>query len=242
MNGIFIPDEIKTLKTINLAEKVLLSIYWYYTNGKLKCCKKTNEDIYNELMVSKNTFHRMKTHLKELGYIRTDGGIRVYYIGVCNDVKDKEMTETKQVVDEVDEVEEKVEEKVNETETVKEQVKEVKPDIVKQESTENEEVDEIDNKTNNKKDIVMEKSNIERIIETLGDFYKTPEKLKYFYDKQQEWVDKINQADYKELTVSTYASQIKYVINTEFGYPEVAAIPNQNKKEVKSEEFESCFN
>ena len=242
MDGIFIPNEIKTLKTINLAEKVLLSIYWYYTNGKLKCCKKTNEDIYNELMVSKNTFHRMKTHLKELGYIRTDGGIRVYYIGVCNDVKDKEMTETKQVVDEVDEVEEKVEEKVNETETVKEQVKEVKPDIVKQESTENEQVDETDNKIDNKKDIVMEKSNIERIIETLGDFYKTPEKLKYFYDKQQEWVDKINQADYKELTVSTYASQIKYVINTEFGYPEVAAIPNTNKKEVKSEEFESCFN
>ena len=221
MDGIFIPDEIKTLKTINLAEKVLLSIYWYYTNGKLKCCKKTNEDIYNELMVSKNTFHRMKTHLKELGYIRTDGGIRVYYLGVCNDVKDKEMTETEIV-------EEKVEEKVNKTEI-----------------TENEEVDEIDNKTNNKidnkKDIVMEKSNIERIIDTLGDFYKTPEKLKYFYDKQQEWVDKINQADYKELTVSTCASQIKLVINTEFGYPEVAAIPNQNKKEVKSEEFESCF-
>ena len=235
MNGIFIPDEIKTLKTINLAEKVLLSIYWYYTNGKLKCCKKTNEDIYNELMVSKNTFHRMKTHLKELGYIRTDGGIRVYYLGVCNDVKDKEITETKPV-DEVEEptetdiepVEEKVEEKVNKTEI-----------------TENEEVDEIDNKTNNKidnkKDIVMEKSNIERIIDTLGDFYKTPEKLKYFYDKQQEWVDKINQADYKELTVSTYASQIKLVINTEFGYPEVEAIPNTNKKEVKSEEFESCF-
>ena len=235
MDGIFIPDEIKTLKTINLAEKVLLSIYWYYTNGKLKCCKKTNEDIYNELMVSKNTFHRMKTHLKELGYIRTDGGIRVYYLGVCNDVKDKEITETKPV-DEVEEptetdiepVEEKVEEKVNKTEI-----------------TENEEVDEIDNKTNNKidnkKDIVMEKSNIERIIDTLGDFYKTPEKLKYFYDKQQEWVDKINQADYKELTVSTYASQIKLVINTEFGYPEVEAIPNTNKKEVKSEEFESCF-
>ena len=234
MDGIFIPDEIKTLKTINLAEKVLLSIYWYYTNGKLKCCKKTNEDIYNELMVSKNTFHRMKTHLKELGYIRTDGGIRVYYLGVCNDVKDKEITETKPV-DEVEEptetdiepVEEKVEEKVKKTEI-----------------TENEEVDEIDNKTNNKidnkKDIVMEKSNIERIIDTLGDFYKTPEKLKYFYDKQQEWVDKINQADYKELTVSTYASQIKLVINTEFGYPEVEAIPNQKKKEVKSE-VEGCF-
>ena len=231
MDGIFIPNEIKTLKTINLAEKVLLSIYWYYTNGKLKCCKKTNEDIYNELMVSKNTFHRMKTHLKELGYIRTDGGIRVYYIGVCKDVKDKEMTET-ETVDEVDEVDE-VEEQVNKTE-ITENEKVIK------EVDEVEEVEETDNKTDNKKDIVMEKSNIERIIDTLGDFYKTPEKLKYFYDKQQEWVDKINQADYKELSISTYASQIKLVINTEFGYPEVAAIPNQKKKEVKSE-VEGCF-
>ena len=234
MDGIFIPDEIKTLKTINLAEKVLLSIYWYYTNGKLKCCKKTNEDIYNELMVSKNTFHRMKTHLKELGYIRTDGGIRVYYLGVENKMTESDTEE--QITEEVEEptetdiepVEEKVEEKVKKTE-----------------STENEEVDEIDNKTNNKidnkKDIVMEKSNVERIIDTLGDFYKTPEKLKYFYDKKQEWVDKINQADYKELSISTCASQIKLVINKKFGYPEVAAIPNTNKKEVKSEEFESCF-
>ena len=237
MDGIFIPDEIKTLKTINLAEKVLLSIYWYYTNGKLKCCKKTNEDIYNELMVSKNTFHRMKTHLKELGYIRTDGGIRVYYLGVGNDVKETEITENEEVEEQVnepvDEVDESVEEKVEK-------------EIVKQESTENEkvieEVDKTNNKIDNKKDIVMEKSksNVERIIETLGDFYKTPEKLKYFYDKQQEWVDKINQADYKELSISTYASQIKLVINTEFGYPEVAAIPNQNKKEVKSE-VEGCF-
>ena len=175
----------------------------------------------------------MKTHLKELGYIRTDGGIRVYYLGVGNDVKETEITETKpvnEIVNEtVDEVEEKVEEQVNKTEI-----------------TENEEVDEIDNKTDNKidnkKDIVMEKSNVERIIETLGDFYKTPEKLKYFYDKNKEWVDKINKADFKELSISTYASQIKLFINTEFGYPEVAAIPNQNKKEVKSEEFESCFN
>ena len=236
MDGIFIPDEIKTLKTINLAEKVLLSIYWYYTNGKLKCCKKTNEDIYNELMVSKNTFHRMKTHLNELGYIRTDGGIRVYYLGVENKITESDTEE--QITEEVDETVDEVEEP---TETDIEPVEEkVEEKVNKTEITENEEVDKTNNKIDNKKDIVMEKSNIERIIDTLGDFYKTPEKLKYFYDKQQEWVDKINQADYKELTVSTYASQIKLVINTEFGYPEVAAIPNQNKKEVKSE-VEGCF-
>lgn len=233
MDGLFIPNEIAKLNTLNWTEKVLLSIYWYRNNGKLKCCKMRNEDIYKELMLSKNTFHRMKTHLKELGYIRTDGGIRVYYLGVGNDVEE---TET---VDEVDETE------MTETKPVEEEVNEIVDEQVKKtESTENEkvieQVDEIVDEKNNKTDIVMEKSNVERIIDTLGDFYKTPEKLNYFYDKKQEWVDKINQADYTELSISTYASQIKYVINKEFGYPEVA-IQNQNKKEVKSEEFESCF-
>ena len=200
----------------------------------MKCCKQPNESIYTKLHISEKTFKKVKKHLKELGYIRTDGGIRVYYLGVENKMTESDTEE--QITEEVEEptetdiepVEEKVEEKVKKTE-----------------STENEEVDEIDNKTNNKidnkKDIVMEKSNVERIIDTLGDFYKTPEKLKYFYDKKQEWVDKINQADYKELSISTCASQIKLVINKKFGYPEVAAIPNTNKKEVKSEEFESCF-
>ena len=234
MKGIFIPDEFFELNLTH-TEIMVLSFYKYYTEkGKMKCCKQPNESIYTKLHISEKTFKKVKKHLKELGYIRTDGGIRVYYLGVGNDVKETEITETKPVnetVEEVDEVDESVEEKVEK-------------EIVKQESTENEEVDETDDKTNNKidnkKDIVMEKSNVERIIDTLGDFYKTPEKLKYFYDKQQEWVDKINQADYKELSISTYASQIKLVINTEFGYPEVAAIPNTNKKEVKSE-VEGCF-
>ena len=124
----------------------------------------------------------------------------------------------------MDDFEQQFEEKVNKTEI-----------------TENEQVDETDNKIDNKKDIVMEKSNVERIIDTLGDFYKTPEKLKYFYDKNQEWVDKINQADFKELSISTCASQIKLFINTEFGYPEVKAILNTNKKEVIKSEVEGCF-
>ena len=228
MDGLFIPNEIAKLNTLNWTEKVLLSIYWYRNNGKLKCCKMRNEDIYKELMVSKNTFHRMKTHLKELGYIRTDGGIRVYYLGVGNDVKETEITETKPVDEPVEEVEEKVEEQVKKTE-ITENEKVIK------------EVDETYNKIDNKTDIVMEKSksNIEKVIESLNPFYQDPEKLKYFYEKCKEWVYKINQADYKELVVSTCTSQIKDVINKKFGYPEVAAIPN-TKKEVKLE-VEGCF-
>ena len=224
MKGFFIPLEFGKLKLTQIEEK-LLATYRYYTllkNGYHHCAL-TNKKLAEMLYVNERSIKRAKKKLKDLGYIKTNGGIRVWYVGIG-----VEETET------VDEVEETVEEQVNEP--VDEQVEET-------ESTENEEVDEVeetDNKIDNKTDIVMEKSNVERIIDTLGDFYKTPEKLKYFYDKQQEWVDKINQADYKELAVSTYASQIKDVINKKFDYPEVAAIPN-TKKEVKSEEFEGCF-
>ena len=230
MKGFFIPLEFGKLKLTQIEEK-LLATYRYYTllkNGYHHCAL-TNKKLAEMLYVNERSIKRAKKKLKDLGYIKTNGGIRVWYVGI--DIEETEIVdeveEVNETVEEVDEVEEQFEEKVNKTE-----------------STENEEVDETDDKTNNKidnkKDIVMEKSNVERIIDTLGDFYKTPEKLKYFYDKQQEWVDKINQADYKELVVSTYASQIKLVINTEFGYPEVAAIPNQKNKEVKSE-VEGCF-
>lgn len=230
MKGFFIPLDFGKLKLTQIEEK-LLATYRYYTllkNGYHHCAL-TNKKLAEMLYVNERSIKRAKKKLKDLGYIKTNGGIRVWYVGI--DIEETEIVdeveEVNETVEEVDEVEEQFEEKVNKTE-----------------STENEEVDETDDKTNNKidnkKDIVMEKSNVERIIDTLGDFYKTPEKLKYFYDKQQEWVDKINQADYKELSISTYASQIKLVINTEFGYPEVAAIPNTNKKEVKSE-VEGCF-
>ena len=230
MDGLFIPNEIAKLNTLNWTEKVLLSIYWYRNNGKLKCCKMTNEDIYKELMVSKNTFHRMKTHLKELGYIRTDGGIRVYYLGVGNDVKETEITEN-------EEVEEQVNEPVDEVDEV-EEVDEVN----EKEITENEEVDETDNKKNNKTDIVMEKSksNIEQVIESLDPFYQDTEKLKYFYEKCKVWVEKLDNLNPDEFNYSVAVTGIKSVINDKFGYPEVEAIPNTNKKEVKSE-VEGCF-
>lgn len=231
MKGFFIPFEFGKLKLTQIEEK-LLATYRYYTllkNGYHHCAL-TNKKLAEMLYVNERSIKRAKKKLKDLGYIKTNGGTRVWYVGI-----DIEETEIVDEVDEVDEVEEQVDE------TVEEKVEE---QVNKTEITENEEVDETDNKTNNKidnkKDIVMEKSNVERIIDTLGDFYKTPEKLKYFYDKKQEWVDKINQSDYKELAVSTCVSQIKDVINKKFGYPEVAAIPNQNKKEVKSE-VEGCF-
>ena len=80
---VFIPNEILKLKDINITEKVVLSIYKYYTEqGKYKCCSLSKPQIADELGISVDYVKDIKKHLKELGYIRTDGGIRVIYLGV----------------------------------------------------------------------------------------------------------------------------------------------------------------
>ena len=96
--GVFIPQEIIDDDRLNIYEVMLLSYYKYYTEyGKLKCCKKTNDEILGELKkLSKRTLFRCKSHLIELGYIETKG-IEVRYLGLGNTteadttkVKDKE--------------------------------------------------------------------------------------------------------------------------------------------------------
>ena len=80
---VFIPNEILKLKDINITEKVVLSIYKYYTEqGKYKCCSLSKPQIADELGISIDYVKDIKKHLKELGYIRTDGGIRVIYLGI----------------------------------------------------------------------------------------------------------------------------------------------------------------
>lgn len=80
---VFIPNEILKLKDLNITEKVVLSIYKYYTEkGKYKCCSLSKPQIADELGISVDYVKDIKKHLKELGYIRTDGGIRVIYLGI----------------------------------------------------------------------------------------------------------------------------------------------------------------
>ena len=80
---VFIPNEILKLKDLNITEKVVLSIYKYYTEqGKYKCCSLSKPQIADELGISVDYVKDIKKHLKELGYIKTDGGIRVIYLGI----------------------------------------------------------------------------------------------------------------------------------------------------------------
>ena len=81
--GLFIPDEILLNEKLKGMERILLAFYWYYTvNGELHCCAMKNEDICKQIGISEvRKMQRLKSHLKDMGLIRTDGGIRVYYVG-----------------------------------------------------------------------------------------------------------------------------------------------------------------
>ena len=87
--GLFIPDEILLNENLKGMERILLAFYWYYTvNGDLHCCVMKNEDVCKKIGISDvRKMQRFKSHLKELGLIKTDGGIKVYYVGDNRDVK-----------------------------------------------------------------------------------------------------------------------------------------------------------
>lgn len=88
MEGIFIPMEFLEREELTITECMVLSIYRYYTiKGKQHCCSLRNDDICKIVRLKdKRNFRRIKRHLKELGYIRTDGGVRVIYLGVGGDL------------------------------------------------------------------------------------------------------------------------------------------------------------
>lgn len=80
--GIFIPDEFYKDRELKGLERDILALYMYYTeNGTYKCCCLNNSQIAEYFNVSERYLRMVKRHLKELGYINTDGGIKVYYIG-----------------------------------------------------------------------------------------------------------------------------------------------------------------
>ena len=224
MKGIFIPDDFFDLNLTH-TEILVLSFYKYFTEkGKMKCCKQPNESIYTKLHISEKTFKKVKKHLKELGYIRTDGGIRVYYLGVENKITESDTEEqiteevVEPVIDEVEEptetdiepveeVEEPVDEIVDETEiTENEEVIEediVKPDIVKQVETDT--FMEQDNKTN-----------FDKLVEQLPDEYKHEEMVKYLMSEKSKDIEYINSVDFSKLNTKMYITQFKTIIIDNF--------------------------
>ena len=79
--GIFIPFEFFERKELSQTERIVLAVYKFYTEkGTNHCCTLRNQDICKMIDLKNSDYlAHIKKHLKELGYIRTDGGIRVYY-------------------------------------------------------------------------------------------------------------------------------------------------------------------
>lgn len=78
---ICIPDHIRSNKSLTLTDKVLLSIYYFYTEkGDKKCCVLTKEQLSAYIGVSARTIQNSRQHLVELELIKTNNGNKVWYV------------------------------------------------------------------------------------------------------------------------------------------------------------------
>ena len=195
MEGIFIPNEILKLKDINITEKVVLSIYKYYTEqGKYKCCSLSKPQIADELGISVDYVKDIKKHLKELGYIRTDGGIRVIYLGI----QGGDITPTGGGYN------------TQGGGYNTHQVGDITPSewgIYPPHKKEKKDKKEI------KKEEKRIMTNFEMLLDRLSSDYKTPERIDYIKDKYEE---RINNTDLIDGVMDSWITNIKIELNQQF--------------------------
>ena len=195
MKGLFIPDEILKKDGLTTTEKMVLSVYKYYTeNGKYKCCSMTCEQVADELNISVWYINKIKKHLKELGYIRASG-IKVTYLGVkdCTIVQSKSVLEYKESVPEYKEDCTIVQSKsVLEYRHKKE--KEIKKEI--------------------KKEMSEKKTNLDLLLDKLPEDYKTPETIDFI---KTNYLDRINELDLSDVgKVESYVVSLKSLLLNNF--------------------------
>ena len=192
---VFIPNEILKLKDINITEKVVLSIYKYYTEqGKYKCCSLSKPQIADELGISVDYVKDIKKHLKELGYIRTDGGIRVIYLGI----QGGDITPTGGGYN------------TQGGGYNTHQVGDITPSewgIYPPHKKEKKDKKEI------KKEEKRIMTNFEMLLNRLSSDYKTPERIDYIKDKYEE---RINNTDLIDGVMDSWITNIKIELNQQF--------------------------
>lgn len=164
---VFIPNEILKIRNLNITEKVVLSIYKYYTEkGKYKCCSLSKHQIADELGISVDYMKDIKKHLNELGYIRSDGGIRVIYLGVkVGDITPGGGGYNTQVVGDI----------TPRKWGIEHPHKKEKKEIKKEEKR------------------IM--TNFERLVGMLSKEYVTPERIEYIEEKYKDRINDIDMTD-----------------------------------------------
>lgn len=214
MNGVFIPFEFGKLK-LNQTEEKLLGIYKYYTElGDFNHCALKNSTLAEMLYVKERTIQYAKKHLKELGYIKTNGGIRVWYIGIGdNDTKNeiaKQKTEVK--------------------------TKSEKPQIIEKET-----VKEVENKPIVEETVIkntdMGNTNFERVYEQLPNEYKNEDIKNYLITEKSDMVDKVNLFKSEDLIIENQISSFKKIINDKFHIYGDEEKTEEQMSKLKSEFF-----
>lgn len=204
---IFIPEEILKVEELNNTESMVLSIYRYYTiNGDLHYCTLKNEDICKMVRLKdESNLRRIKKHLKELGFIRTDGGIKVTYLGVKEDlnVPHKETGEDLNVP----------------------QGGQISPPGRTNKSKREDK--KVPHKEEERKEKRLKEgvTNFDLLLEHLPSDYKTPERIDYIKDKYKERINDINLTDG---IIDSWVINIKNELNKTF--PIDFVIPKQEKK------------
>ena len=195
MEGIFIPKEFYKNIELKGLERDILALYKYYTeNGTSKCCCLNNSQIAEIFCVSERYLRMVKRHLRELGYIRTDGGIKVYYIGF-------EVGSTVPQVGSTVPIDGKHSSyQIGSTVPIKQEAQ----FLHKKEKKEKKEI---------KKEEKRIMTNFEMLLDKLTSDYKTPEKIDYIKDKYEE---RINNTDLIDGVMDSWITNIKIELNQQF--------------------------
>ena len=209
MEGIFIPMEFYKNTELKGLERDVLALYKYYTeNGNNKCCSLNSVQIAEMFNVSSRYIKSVRQHLKELGYIKTDGGIKVIYVGIKGEVQLPSKGTTAPP-------------KGNYSSPQKGIVAPPKREPQLPHKKEKKDKKEI------KKEEKRIMTNFEMLIHRLPDYYLTEERMNYL---KENYKDKINNADMSDGMFDCWLINIKNELNRV--YPMEYKVEKVNKKEV----------
>lgn len=218
MEYLLIPKEFYKNKELNGMERDVLALYKYYTeNGNNKCCSLNNTQIAEFLNVSTRYLRMVKKHLKDLGYIRTDGGIKVIYLGVqvgstVPTIQDIQVGSTVPQVGSTVPTDRKYSSyQVGSTVPIKQEVQ----FLHKKEKKEKKEI---------KKEEKKEMTNFDLLLTRLPENYLTQERIDYM---KEHYMNKINDVDMSDGGFESWITGIKIELNKIF--------PQEYKIEKKEE-------
>lgn len=206
MKGIFIPQEFFQIEDLNYSEMIVLAVYKYYTEeGRYHCCSMTNEEIAKMLRMGERNLQTIKKHLKTMGFIKSDGGIKVKYVGIDRG----ELDCTHQVKPTVPGGEAEL-------------IPGVQNTAVRGEAERTHNKEEKTNKDFKKEGM----TNFDLVIENLPREYKTQEKIDFLSNNYNDRINHFNGlSEIDDSMIECWVSQIKHLLIQQF--------PPTYKKETK---------